>query len=411
MPFEIRRFVGQHPWMGWQLPHDSAEETVDSTAFGAAQVQAAKIKGRLAIAHPHDLHVTIDLADDRTILGRQPDERGSPAINHKTVSRSHFAIEWDEGLGTHVGRDLGSRNGSWVDGQEAKGGWHPMKEGSVIRTGDVILIYERGHTLSEADAPDVSRAAVPGDALAIRRLRATMARAAPDVSPALIIGETGTGKEMIAQELHVLSGRKGQFVAINCATLGEQLIESQLFGHVKGSFTGATTDHEGLFRAAEGGTLFLDEIGELPMPLQPKLLRAIQEKEIMSVGSTKTERVDARVVAATHRNLGEKARSGQFRQDLYARLALWELSVPSVRERRADVVRWLDLMQAGWNRERGIDEKGLDLTADAAETLISCDWPENLRGLNRFVHEMASRKSTDKIRRGDLPEWIFAPAA
>ncbi len=392
--------------MSWQLPHDSTDETVDSTAFGAAQVRSTSIRGRLKSAFPRDLSASIDLSEERTILGRGPDDRNVPAVRDKTVSRSHFAIEWDEGLGTHVGRDLGSRNGSWVDGHEARGGWHPFHDGSIVRIGDVLLVYERGHTLGEQDAPDVSRRAIPGEALAIRRLRASMARAAPDVSPALITGETGTGKELIANELHQLSGRPGAFVAINCATLGEQLIESQLFGHVKGAFTGATNDHEGLFRAAEGGTLFLDEIGEMPMPLQPKLLRAIQEREVMAVGSTKTTQVDVRVVAATHRNLSEKARSGEFRQDLYARLALWELAVPAVRERRSDIIHWLDLMLELWNRERGVEMLPLDFTADAAETLLSVDWPENLRGVNRFVHEMASRGGREKIRRGDLPEWI-----
>src|SRR5204863_5350836 len=139
---------------------------------------------------------------------------------------------------------------------------------------------------------DVERSAVPGDALEIRRLRSRLSRAAPDLSPVLIIGETGTGKEQIAGEVHRRSGRKGPFIPVNCATLGEQLIESQLFGHVKGAFTGATSDQPGLFRAAEGGTLFLDEIGEMPRELQPKLLRAIQEREVRAVGSSKSEKVD-----------------------------------------------------------------------------------------------------------------------
>src|SRR5688572_24266268 len=382
--------------MSWQLPHDSADETVDSTAFGTAQVQATKIRGRLKSAYPRDLAASIDLSEERTILGRG-DERSVPAVLDKTVSRSHFAIEWDDSLGAHVGRDLGSRNGSWVDGCEAKGGWSPFRDGSIVRIGDVLMVYEAGHTLGEADAPEVSRRDIPGDALSVRRLRAAMARAAPDVSPALIIGETGTGKELVAKEIHTISKRPGTFVAINCATLGEQLIESQLFGHVKGAFTGAANDHEGLFRAAEGGTLFLDEIGEMPMSLQPKLLRAIQEREVMAVGSTKSVQVDVRVVAATHKNLAERARSGEFRQDLYARLALWELPVPAVRDRRSDIIRWIDLMLEIWNHERGTETLPLDFNADAAEKLLAASWPENLRGLNRFVHEMASRGGKEKI--------------
>src|SRR5687768_2270881 len=182
--------------MSWKLPHDSADETVDSTAFGTAQVQPTKIRGRLKSAYPRDLAVSIDLSEERTILGRGADDRNVPAVIDKTVSRSHFAIEWDDSLEAHVGRDLGSRNGSWVDGHEAKGGWYPFHEGSIVRIGDVLMVYETGHTLGEADAPEVSRRDIPGDAMSVRRLRAAMARAAPDVSPALIIGETGTGKEL-----------------------------------------------------------------------------------------------------------------------------------------------------------------------------------------------------------------------
>ena len=128
----------------------------------------------------------------------------------------------------------------------------------------------------------------------------------------------------------------------------------------------------------------------------------------MAVGSTKTVQVDVRVVAATHKNLSERARTGEFRQDLYARLALWELPVPSLRERRSDIIRWIDLMLELWNRERGTETLPLDFNADAAETILSADWPENLRGLNRFVHEMASRGGREKIRRGDIPEWVLS---
>jgi DNA-binding NtrC family response regulator len=243
--------------------------------------------------------------------------------------------------------------------------------------------------------------------MSVLRLRSQLARAAPDVSPALIIGETGTGKESIARELHRLSGRKGDFVAVNCATFGEQLIESQLFGHVKGAFTGATTDQEGLFVAAQGGTLFLDEIGEMPLELQPKLLRAIQEREIRAVGSTRNVKVDVRIVAATHRDLVERARLGTFRQDLYARLALWQLQVPALRERRADVVRWARFLHAVWCEERKLSsDPGLDLHPDAAEALALLAWPENLRGMNRLVHEVAVLRLREPLRREHLPDWV-----
>jgi DNA-binding NtrC family response regulator len=387
----------------------SVDETIDSTRSkpkGSAEKAPA---ARLRSAFPPDLAIAIDLGDERTVLGRQPAVDGSPPIQHPTVSRAHVAVEWDAELATHVARDLGSRNGATVDGRPLAGGWHPLEAGAILRLGDLLLVYERGHTLQQSDPPEVSRSAVFGESTAVRALRAQIARAAPDLSPVLILGETGTGKEQIAREVHRLSGRRGELVAINCATLGEQLIESQLFGHVKGAFTGAAGDHPGLFRAAEGGTLFLDEIGELPKPLQAKLLRAIQEREVMAVGSTKAVRVDVRVVAATHQDLAQKARGGEFRQDLYARLALWQVQVPPLRERRSDVMLWLDHLHRIWREERQLDSgRPLSIHVDAAEALIGCPWPENLRGLNRLVHEVAREKSAAPLRVEQLPPWVNA---
>ncbi len=397
--------------MSWNTT--SVDETVDSTRHSARSTgdSANTELGRLRSVFPQDMRVTIDLGASRTVLGRAPEEPSTPPIYHPTTSRAHFALEWDAELRTHVGRDLGSRNGSWIDGEAAGHGWQPLQAGSVLRVGDVILVYETGHTLAEADAPQVCRQAVPGDALAVRQLRAQIARAAPDISPALIIGETGTGKEQVARELHARSGRSGELVAINCATLGEQLIESQLFGHVKGAFTGATETKEGLFKAAAKGSLFLDEIGEMPLSLQPKLLRAIQEREIRALGSTRTEKIDVRIIAATHQNLAAKARSGEFRQDLYARLALWELPVPALRSRRTDVLTWLTHMLGVWSHERDLPLTQVEFSASAAETLVLAQWPENLRGLSRLVHELASSRPRGPVRAEHLPTWVNAPVA
>jgi transcriptional regulator with GAF, ATPase, and Fis domain len=220
------------------------------------------------------------------------------------------------------------------------------------------------------------------------RARAALERAAPDTAPVLIIGETGTGKERLAREVHRLSGRSGAYVTLNCAELSPELIESQLFGYERGAFTGASTAKAGLFAAADGGTLFLDEIGELPLELQPKLLRVLQEGELRRVGSVNTERVNVRVVAATNRDLPVLVESDAFRRDLYARLSFYEIRLPPLRVRRQDLLLWLDLLVSAHARDRGIPSS-VSLAPDAVERLLLHPWPDNLRGVDRLVHRLA----------------------
>ena len=240
-------------------------------------------------------------------------------------------------------------------------------------------------------------------------VRALIARAAPDPSPILVIGETGTGKEWIAREVHRLSGRKGKLLAINCAALSPQLIESQLFGHVKGAFTGASGDHPGFFVEAEGGTLFLDELGELPAELQPKLLRVLQEREVRPVGGATTRSADVRVIAATNRDLSTEVREGRFRRDLFARLALWEVSLPPLRQRRVDLLMWIERLHTMWAAQREAMASGAPrFTAEAASALLLYAWPDNLRGVDRLVHALsASSADGGLIEHDRLPAWLF----
>jgi transcriptional regulator with GAF, ATPase, and Fis domain len=346
----------------------------------------------LTVVLPRRRKLALD-ADER-VIGREE-------IADPTVSKKHLSIRWDGEA--WIARDLGSKNGSWVDGEELEGeAAIALSPGSVLRLGDALLVLEQ----AGADGGDdlVSRDAVPGETPAMARLRAEIARAAPDPSPALVTGETGTGKELIARELHRLSRRAGAFVAVNCAAINAQLAESTLFGHAKGAFTGATDAQPGLFRAADRGTVFLDEVGELPVELQPKLLRALQEKEVQPVGVAKSVKVDVRVVAATNRELEPAVEAGGFRRDLFARLSLWTLRVPPLRERRSDLLLWVDRLDARHRAERG---KGapLVLDADAAEELLLYGWPENLRGVDRLVHELSS-EAPRIVGLADLPAWL-----
>jgi transcriptional regulator with GAF, ATPase, and Fis domain len=229
----------------------------------------------------------------------------------------------------------------------------------------------------------------PGTTPIIAVLRDVVKRAATDIAPVCIVGDTGTGKELLAADVHRLSGRTGPYVKLNCAALSPQLIESQLFGHERGAFTGATAAHQGLFMAADKGTLFLDEVGEIPLELQAKLLRVIQEGEVRPVGSVQTRRTEARLVCATNRDLARQVEEGSFRRDLYARLSFFELRLPPVRERRQDIIRWIELLARRWGAQRS--EPGeIRLQPIVAEQLLLHAWPDNLRGLDRFVHRVLS---------------------
>jgi transcriptional regulator with GAF, ATPase, and Fis domain len=363
---------------------------------------------QLRAVYPHDLDWSLPLSRGRVVIGRVASSDEVPPLVHETVSRSHCAIEWDAASRSHVGIDLGSHNGTRIDGSSIAENRHLLKNGAVLQLGDVLLVYEAGRGVSAPPAPEVSRDHIPGEAASIRLVRAAVARAAPDPSPVLLIGETGTGKEWIARELHRLSGRKEGMLAINCSALSPQIIDSQLFGHVRGAFTGANSDHEGLFRAADGGTLFLDEIGELPLELQPKLLRVLQEGQVQPVGSTKTVKVDVRVVAATNRDLSASIESGEFRRDLYARLALWEIRVPPLRDRRSDVLDWIARLHKRWSDQReGSAGERFEFHPEVAEILVRHDWPDNLRGLDRLIHELATAAVGGRpVTRDDLPPWL-----
>ena len=370
----------------------------------------APLAARLVVVHPGPVARNLGLDGGGAVLGRD-DGDGVLGVGDATVSRRHLAIEWDAAAGEHVARDLDSTNGSALDGEPLTGP-RPLHDGCVVRVGDVLLVYEQWRGAAAGDEPASSRDAVPGEAAAIVALRARLARAAPDPSPVLVLGETGTGKERLAAELHARSGRKGAYLRINCAALSPQLVESQLFGHERGAFSGAGAAQPGVLREADGGTVLLDEIGDLPLDLQPKLLRALQEGEVLPVGASRPVRVDVRVVAATHHDLARAVDEGRFRRDLHARLAMWELRVPPLRQRRVDLLPWLARLDVHFRERRGATRAALAFEADAAEALLCAPWPDNLRGLDRLVHELAAADHHGPIALHDLPAWVTsAPAA
>ncbi|MEJ7603452.1 MAG: sigma-54-dependent Fis family transcriptional regulator [Kofleriaceae bacterium] len=357
------------------------------------------IRARLVVVYPLELAWEIQLAADPVEIGREGTVR---PLRHRTVSRRHVALRWARGTG-HVITDLGSHNGSRVEGDKLGERGVVLEDNDVVQLGEVFLIYELVGTNQVAVTE-----AVPGQSDRAHELRGRLARAAPDRSPVLVLGETGTGKEWIARELHRQSKRSGALVSLNCAALSPQLVESQLFGHVRGAFTGATTSSDGLFEAADRGTLFLDEIGELAPDLQPKLLRVLQDHEVLAVGATRAVHVDVRVIAATNRDLAEAVEQGGFRRDLYARLAMWELEAPALRDRRVDLVGWLVRLHTAWGAARGRRQSLPALTPDAVEAILLASWPDNLRGLERLVHALVDAQATT-IGRAELPGWLAKP--
>lgn len=230
----------------------------------------------------------------------------------------------------------------------------------------------------------------------MERLLSTAKRVAESDVSLLITGASGTGKELLAQAIHRGSPRQQQpFIPINCGALPEPLLESELFGHVKGAFTGASNDHLGLLRAADGGTLFLDEIGDMPVPLQVKLLRVLQERQVRPVGSTRSYPVDVRIISATHRNLEDEMKSGQFREDLYYRLNVVNLKIPVLTERREDIPLLAHhfLQQC----QKGRYSKAKSFSPEAMSLLVGAAWPGNVRQLENVVQQIVALSHTKII--------------
>jgi two-component system nitrogen regulation response regulator NtrX len=233
------------------------------------------------------------------------------------------------------------------------------------------------------------------------RLREQVAMAAPTNGRVLVFGENGTGKELVARNIHVLSLRRtGPFVEVNCAAIPEELIESELFGHVRGAFTGAVADRRGKFELAHGGTIFLDEIGDMSLKTQAKVLRVLQEQVMEAVGGSTRIRVDARVVAATNKDLRAEIKNGRFREDLYFRLNVVPISVPPLRERREDIPLLADHFMAVLAREYGRRAKRFE--TDAVDALQRYPWPGNVRELRNVIERVMIMVPGERVTSRDL---------
>ncbi len=271
--------------------------------------------------------------------------------------------------------------------------------GAATRREDRLLKQQ----LSSREIEDFE--GIVGVSAPIQRIIERIRKAARNKLTVLILGETGTGKDLIARAIHNRSDRAGKpFGVLNCAGLSETLIESELFGHVKGAFTGATADRKGHFAAADGGTLFLDEIGDMPIAMQAKLLRVLEYREFTPVGSTEVRRVDVRVISATNANLEERIRDREFREDLYYRLNQWRIEVPPLRERPQDIPLLAMHFLRGINAENDLRVEGF--SSEALKLLAGHHWKGNIRDLQNTILSVACEVEDGQIEAEDLPEKL-----
>jgi len=278
---------------------------------------------------------------------------------------------------------------------------------SVSRAVQHRRLQDEVKRLRQAVAEGDAEGQIVGQSSAMRRVYELISRVGESDASVLIHGETGTGKELIARGIHVRSRRKlGPFVAINCAAVPHSLLESELFGHARGAFTDAKAQRTGLFVQASGGTLFLDEIGELPLDVQPKLLRALQERKVRPVGANHEISFDARIVAATNRNLEDEVYEKRFREDLYYRINVVKIDVPPLRERGGDVLHLAQHFLKQFAERNA--KPTLELSTTAAEKLMAYNWPGNVRELENCMEHAVALARFDQITVEDLPEKIRA---
>lgn len=341
------------------------------------------------------------LAPDGVTLGR--DEAADVYLPVPAVSRVHAKIS-HERAGWSIS-DQGSTNGVLVDGYRVTDA--RIEHGAEIRIGDAILKFV------SHEAPDYARYRIDGELIGAQRrsndlaqlsggyqmdcIRAELARIGPTELSVILLGESGTGKEVVSRELHRLSGRRGQFCAVNCAAIPDNLLESELFGYKRGAFSGADRDKPGLIQAAHQGTLLLDEIGDMPVHAQAKLLRVLQSKEVYPVGATAPDRVDVRVVCATHRDLSSLQRQGKFREDLFARLNEYQLHLPPLRDRKEDIY----LLVQTFLRRHGRAQLKPDFQYMTG--LLHYDWPYNVRELEASVKRAIALAEGDVLTARHLP--------
>ncbi len=335
-------------------------------------------------------------------IGSAPDN--DLVLPDETVSREHCRIVQEESGYLLV--DRSSTNGTSLNGVRVREAY--LHNGCTIGLGQSeIGFFTAQEKVEIVPSPKTRLGDIIGKNVKMRELYAVIEKIAPSSATVIIEGETGTGKEVVAQTIHRLSPRaQHTMMVFDCGAVPKNLIESELFGHEKGSFTGAIMTRQGLFEMAHGSTLFLDELGELPSELQPKLLRSLEQREIRRVGATRSLKVDVRIIAATNRQLEEEVRSGRFRQDLFYRLSVVRLYLPPLRERIDDIPLLVEsfLQDHAYNRLPDGSRKVTRVSGEAMDFLLSYSWPGNVRELINAVERAVSFATHETILPENLPD-------
>lgn len=314
-----------------------------------------------------------------------------------TLSSAHVVME-REGAGWKI-RDRGSKNGTFVN--EVRIEQVALHDGDIVEAGSTTFVYRA------CDLEIVAESSMPGDLETLsptfeRELMNLQRIAVSDV-PVMLTGESGTGKEVVSRAIHQMSGRSGQYVAVNCGAIAQSLMESELFGHRRGAFSGADRDHDGLVVSSDGGMLLLDELVEMPRATQVALLRVLQEQEVRPLGASRACSVDLRVVTATHADLADEVRAGRFRADLLARLSGFHLRLPSLRERREDMGLIIAALLRKLAPERAAQ---IRFHPAAARALVHHAWPLNIRELEQALRVALAVAVGDEIALAHLPESV-----
>ncbi len=356
---------------------------------------------RLRVMDGKDAGLTFEFESDVVRIGSA--EGSDLRLTDDTVSRKHAEIVRDRH--GYLLRDLGSTNGSFVGSVRVREVY--LGEARNFRVGKTEIQFTPADEVVDiVPAEQTHFEGMVGVSISMREVFSVVERVAPTELTVLITGETGTGKELVSRAIHNRSRRaKGPFVVFDCGAVPKNLIESELFGHERGAFTGAVAPRAGVFEQANGGTIFIDELGELPLELQPALLRVLEQREVRRVGDRRVRPVDVRVVAATNREMREHVEQGLFRSDLYYRLAVVELSLPPLRDRREDFPMLVEHLL----RTAPFEHKVRRLAAEASDLFSQYNWPGNIRELRNVVLRAIPFCDGDSIELSALPEAFRQP--